>query len=483
MLARAAMLPDDRVPADRRADRRPATRRRPGDLMDGVVFRDLFGTEEMFEVFNDRALLQSWLDAEAALARAEALCGVIPADAAAEIGRRARADLFDPEEIRRAIRTANHPLVPVVRALAALCDNGAGEYVHWGATTQDIMDTGTVLQLRDAHAILVGRLDELASILARRVREERDTVMAGRTHGQHAVPITLGLKLAVFLDELLRHRERLLQLAPRLLVAELAGAGGTLASLGGAAEEVQNAFARTLDLAVPEVAWHTARDGFAELAAVLAMAAATCERLANEVILLQKTEVAEVFEAHEPGNVGSSTMPQKRNPMTAEGVVAASRLVRRNLVVAIEGMTGQHERDMGAWQAEWIWIRDLCVNADATFVQAGKLAEGLRVDRERMRANLGLTGGLIMAEAVMMEVADVLGRQQAHDLVHSLAMEAFEAQRPFVELLKTDARVAGAVTAERVDSLLAGNDYLGLSTASVERVLARAAETLGAGRS
>ena len=292
--------------------------------MEGAVFQDLFGTEEMLQVFDDRALLQSWLDAEAALARAEAKCGVIPTEAATEIGRQARADLFDPDEIRRAIQTANHPLVPLVRALSALCEEGAGEYVHWGATTQDIMDTGAVLQLRDAHSILLGRLDELSIMLAHRVRDERDTVMVGRTHGQHAVPITLGLKLAVFLDELLRHRERLLQLAPRLLVVELAGAGGTLASLGGAAEGVQEEFARALGLGVPSVAWHTARDCFAELAAVLSMVAATCERFANEVILLQKTEVAEVFEAHEHGNIGSSTMPQKRNPMTAESVVAAN---------------------------------------------------------------------------------------------------------------------------------------------------------------
>jgi 3-carboxy-cis,cis-muconate cycloisomerase len=451
--------------------------------MDGVVFRDLFGTEEMLRVFDDRALLQSWLDAEAALARAEARCGVIPTEAADEIGRAARADLLDPDEIRRAIQTANHPLVPLVRALSALCGSDAGEYVHWGATTQDIMDTGAVLQLRDAHTILLERLEELSVMLAQRVRDERDTVMVGRTHGQHAVPITLGLKLAVFLDELLRHRERLLQLAPRLLVVELAGAAGTLASLGGAAEGVQLEFARTLGLGVPAVAWHTARDGFAELAAVLSMVAATCERLAGEVILLQKTEVEEIFEAHEFGNIGSSTMPQKRNPMTAESIVAASRLVRRNLVVAIEGMTSQHERDMGAWQAEWAWLRDLCVNTDATLVQTVRLVEGLRFDRGRMRANLRLTGGLVMAEAVMMEVAETVGRQQAHELVHELAMEAFETERPFAMLLKTDQRIAEVLTTQRIDSLLRESDYVGLSESSIERVLVRAADALDMGRS
>lgn len=446
--------------------------------MGAVVFRDFFGTEEMRRVFDDRALLQGWLDAEAALAQAEAAFGVIPAEAAAEIARNANADLFDRAEIRRGIGAANHPLVPLVRSLAALCAGDAGDYVHWGATTQDIMDTGAVLQIRDAHTILLRRVDELAATLADRVRTERDTVLAGRTHGQHAVPITLGLKLAVFLDELLRHRERLLQLAPRLFVAELAGAAGTLASLGSVAVRVQDEFARRLRLGVPAVAWHTARDGLAELAAILSMAAATCERLAREVILLQKTEIGELFETHEQGHVGSSTMPQKRNPMTAESVVAASRLVRRNLVVAVEGMTGQHERDMGAWQAEWQWVGDLCITADATLAQTIRLARGLTVDRERMRANLALTEGQVMAEAVMMEAAGTMGRQRAHDLVHELAMQAFEARRPFAELLKADARITEAIPADRVDALLNGSEYLGLSATSVERVLARTAEAL-----
>ena len=448
-----------------------------------ALFRDHFGTEEMRRVFDDRALLQSWLDAEAALAEAEAACGVIPEDAAVEIRRRARADLVDPERIRRELRAANHPLVPLVRALADLCDCDAGAYVHWGATTQDVMDTGAVLQLRAAHAILLGRLDELIGAFVLRIRHERDTPMAGRTHGQHAVPITLGLKLAVYLDELLRHRERLLQVSPRLFVVQLSGAGGTLASLGDAAAPVRAAFARQLELGVPAVAWHTARDAFAELAAVLSMAAATCERFAREVILLQKTEVAEVFEAHADGNVGSSTMPQKRNPMTAESVVAASRLVRRNLVVAVEGMVGEHERDMGAWQAEWAWLGDLCITADAALAQTVTLVAGLEIDRERMRTNLALTRGLIMAEAVMMKLAETIGRQRAHDVLHELAMKSFETGRPFAELLASDERVSTVLSRERIDELMDESRYLGLSADGVRRVLARAAAAVEGGRS
>ncbi len=437
------------------------------------VFGDLFGTDEMRAIFDDAAIVQGWLDAEAALARAEASVGVIPAAAADEIARKARAELLDVGEIRSGIRTANHPLVGFIRCFAAVCDEGAGEYVHWGATTQDIMDTGMVLQLRSAHALVLGRVDRLAELLAGVAERERDTPMAGRTHGQHALPITLGLKLAVVLDELLRHRERLLALAPRLLVAQLGGAAGTLASLGDDAERVQEAFCELLGLGRPRVAWHSARDGLAELAAVLAMVTATCERLAGEVILLQKTEVAELAEGHAETHVGSSTMPQKRNPMTAEGVVAAAMLARRDVVVALEGMTGQHERDMGRWQAEWSWVPQLCLHADAALAQTTSLVAGLEVDRERMRRNLGLTGGLILAEAVMMKVAERLGRQTAHELLHELAMEAVETGRPFEELLRANPRVAGALGDADLAAVLDPAGYSGLAGAGVDAVLAR----------
>jgi 3-carboxy-cis,cis-muconate cycloisomerase len=441
-----------------------------------AIFRDLFGTEEMRALFNDTALIQGWLDAEAALARAEAAVGIVPEEAAEEIARKAQAGLLDPEEIRHGIRDANHPLVPVIRAFAAICEGGAGEYVHWGATTQDIMDTGMVLQLRGAHALVVRRVERLVRSLASLAARERGTLMAGRTHGQHALPVTLGFKLAVFVDEFLRHRERLLQLAPRLLVGQLAGAVGTLASLGEDAEEVRREYCAALELERPALAWHTARDSLAELAGVVSMVAATCERLAQEVILLQKTEVAELFEAHEDANVGSSTLPQKRNPMTAESVVAAARLVRRNAVVALEGMTGQHERDMGPWQAEWAWVPELCINADAALVQTITLVEGLTVDRERMRANLDRSGGLIMAEAAMMRAAERIGRQTAHDLLHELAMRAFEENLSFRELLAVDPRITNVFPPDDIESLLDPGSYLGLAEQSVDAVLARAAE-------
>lgn len=436
-------------------------------MTDGVVFADLFGTDEMRAIFSDRALVQSWLDVETALAWAEAHVGIVPEAAATEIAMKARAELFDVDHLRRSIREVSHPLVPIVWQLAELCDGDAGAYVHWGATTQDIMDTGMVLQTRCAHALLRSRVEQLADLLAERVRDERETLIAGRTHGQHAVPTTLGLKLAVVLDELLRHRDRFDQLEPRLFVGQLGGAAGTLASLGEHGAAVRRAFCARLHLGEARVAWHTARDGLAEFAHVLSMTAATCERLAAEVILLQKTEVGELAEAHQPGHVGSSTMPQKRNPMRAEGVVAASRLTRRSVIVAIEGMVGQHERDMGAWQAEWSWLPELCANADAVLAQTVDLVSTLTVDRERMRANLGLSQGAIMSEAVMMGLAIRIGRQRAHEVVHSVAMRAFEEGASLVDLLRDHPEAGGVL----VDELIDPERYLGLASADVDAVL------------
>lgn len=443
----------------------------------GTVFCDLFGTDEMRGLWDDTALIQGWLDAESALARAEAAVGLVPAEAADEIALKAQAHFFDPEALRGEIRETNHPLMPVIRALARICENGAGEYVHWGATTQDIMDTGMVLQLRAAHSLLLQRVERLVELFVTLTQRERHTLIAGRTHGQHALPVTFGLKLAVFVAELLRHHERFEQLVPRLLVGQLSGAAGTLASLGKHGRRVQTEFCVLLGLKQPTVAWHTARDGLAEFTAATSMLAATCERFAGEVILLQKTEVAELAEAHESTNVGSSTMPQKRNPMTSESVVAAARLTRRSVMVALEGMIGQHERDMGAWQAEWAWVPDLCISADAVCAQTITLVDGLTVDRNRMRDNLGLSGGLIMAEPVMMRVAEDLGRQHAHELLHEIAMHAVEEGESFVDLLVSDPRITSIIDEPAIRRLLDPAGYLGLAAASIDEVLSLASSS------
>lgn len=424
-------------------------------------------------VFSDLGLVQSWLDVEAALAVAEATAGIVPQWAADVIERSAHAERLDLDAIAAGIRDAEHPLMSTIWAFAGACGDGAGEYVHWGATTQDIMDTASVLQLRAALDVIDGRLAELMRLVAALTAAERDTVLAGRTHGQHALPTTMGFKTAIWLAELLRHDDRLRELRPRLLVGQLSGAVGSLASFGGQGLRIQEEFCRRLGLAVPTVAWHVARDAFAEYANDLAMLAATCSRIANEVILLQKTEVAEIEEHQSEGKIGSSTMPQKRNPMTAEGAVAAGRLVRRNVATALEGMLGQHERDMAVWQAEWSYLPDVSLTADATIALTINVVRDLHVDRDRMRQNLGLTGGLIMAEAVMLELARHLGRQRAHEIVHRVAMRSFEDRIAFLDALSAEHEITTVLgSRDDIATLLDPHRYLGEVDEAIGRVLA-----------
>ena len=344
------------------------------------------------------------------------------------------------------------------------------------------MDTGLVLQLRAALGLVDSRLDALMAAAAALAENERGTVMAGRTHGQQALPITFGLKVAIWLDELLRHDIRVRQMSGRLLVGQLGGAAGTLGALGANGLAVQRGFCEYLGLGVPVVPWHTARDSLAELASVMSMIAATCSRVAGEVIQLQRTEIAELEEPQDAGNVGSSTMPHKRNPMTSEGIVAVERLVRRSVGTALEGMSGEHERDMSTWQSEWLWIPELLILVDAALVQTHAVLSGLRVRRDRMIENLELTEGLLMSEAVMIALAEKLGRQGAHDLLHEMAMEVSEGDRSFESAVLESALVVSSVGgAERLRELLNPANYLGATDETINEVLRRYHARAGAG--
>ena len=284
-----------------------------------IFLKDLYGADEMRAVFDDMSLLQRWLDAEVALALSEAELGIIPPEAAAEIARKGRAELMDAARIKALIDQTVHPIVPLIRVFAAVCENGAGEYIHWGATTQDIMDTATVLQLKQATVIIERRMGELADALSSLARAHRDTVMAGRTHGQQALPITFGFKVAVWLAELQRHSERLTQCKPRVLVGQLSGAVGTLASLPDRGLEVQRRMMDTLGLGVPVITWHTSRDGYAEYSALLGMIAATLGKIAHEIILLQMTELWEVEEPFNEGKVGVEHDAAQAQPDAVRG--------------------------------------------------------------------------------------------------------------------------------------------------------------------
>jgi len=437
------------------------------------VYGDLFGTPPMHAVIGQAALVQYWLDVEAALARAQALAGLIPRQAAQSISAACRLEHVDRAALEQGTELVGYPILPLVRQIVAAAGPDAGAYVHWGATTQDIMDTATSLQVRDARRLISSDLAAITSRLEELAATYRDTPMAGRTHGQQALPITFGYKLVVFIAELRRHAERLEALISRTELIEFAGAAGTLASVGPLGLEVQDFLARELQLQVPTIAWHTSRDGLAEFVCVLGLISASLAKLAHEVALLQRTEIAELEEGYQPGRGGSSTMPQKRNPIASEAIIGASRVVRQLVPVMLDAMQRDGERATGPWHAEWLALPEAAILTHGQLARARELVDGLVVRPERMRANLDLSRGLITSEAVMMALAPRIGRTAAHDAVYDASMRAIERDRPLRDELLEDSTVAAALSAVEVDELLRPESYLGLAAQFVDRVLRR----------
>ena len=443
--------------------------------LDCEVLRDLFGSEAVRRVFDSRALVQGWLDAECALAEAEAELGVIPEAAAATIKVEADASRYDLDALRAGIAESQHPLVPLVRALVDRCGDD-GKYVHWGATTQDVIDTGLVLQIRSALDPIGDDLRRAGAAAAALSRSFAGAPMAGRTHGQHAVPITFGLKAAIWTDELSRCAARLDAAAAGALTAQLGGAAGTLAALGDDAAAVRSAFCRRLGLAESDVAWHTSRDRLRDLGHALAEIASAGERIAAEVVALQATEVGELAEPPGDGRVGSSTMPQKLNPMVSEYIIATARLVRGSTSVLVGAPVHLHERDMGAWAAEWIALPQALILTGGLLEKLAFVLEGLVVDTEQMLENLALTRGQIMAEAVMMSLASSLGHERAHAVVAAASRRATDEQRDFASVLRDDPDV-GANLRVPLEELLEPGRYLGLAGNALARPGADSAST------
>lgn len=444
--------------------------------IDSTLFRDQFSTPAMRTVFDDKMTVQKWLDVEAALARAEASLGIIPAEAAEDITRAADVEQYDLDAMRDEMARTSHPIVPLVRAMANACEKlgakQAGEYVHWGATTQDIMDTGLVLQMKDGLTLVLGALAELEGCLTDLAKTHRDTPMAGRTHGQQALPITFGYKAAVWLDEVRRHRQRLEDMAPRVLVGQFAGAVGTYAAIGAQGPEVMRLMMEDLGLIAPAICWHVAKDRPADFACNLALVAGTMGKIAHEIANLQRTEMAELEEPHQPGKVGSSTMPQKRNPSICEGIQSLARVAWACVPPAFDGMIAEHERDKVANQGERDFIPRLCCYTEAAVRKTAYVTGGLTVRSENMRKNLDMTGGLLLSEAVMMKLGQEIGRNTAHDVVYEAAMEAFEKNLVFRDLLLADERVTKAMSAEDLDAIMDPVRYTGLSGEMVDAVLA-----------
>ena len=449
--------------------------------LDSVIFRDIFSTPEMRQVFSDEGRTAYYLDIEAALARAQARLGVIPEAAAREIDRQCRIENIDLARLKQQTERIGYPILGVVQQIVDLCADGLGEWCHWGATTQDITDTAAILQIRAALALVENEMEVIAGVLADLSRRYRDTPMAGRSNLQQAVPLTFGFKMATLLAAMQRHRERLAQLRPRVLVGQFGGAVGTLASLGAAGLEVQAALMDELGLGHPEIAWHTVRDRIGEVACFLGLLTGTLGKISMDVKLLMQTEVAEVYEPFHAARGSSSTMPQKRNPVSCLYIHSTVALVRQHVAALLEAAVADHERSTGPWEIEWISLPEIFLLTSGALAQTKLLVAGLEVDAERMRANLDLTRGMIVSEAVMMGLGPHLGRQRAHDLVYDICRKVATSGEPLLDLLAQDAETSRHLSRAELAKLCDPQNYLGLAGEMVDRVLAR--ERSGAGQS
>ena len=449
--------------------------------LNSVIFRDIFSTPEMRQVFSDEGRTAYYLDIEAALARAQARLGVIPEAAAREIDRQCRIENIDLARLKQQTERIGYPILGVVQQIVDLCADGLGEWCHWGATTQDITDTAAILQIRAALALVENEMEVIAGVLADLSRRYRDTPMAGRSNLQQAVPLTFGFKMATLLAAMQRHREQLAQLRPRVLVGQFGGAVGTLASLGAAGLEVQAALMDELGLGHPEIAWHTVRDRIGEVACFLGLLTGTLGKISMDVKLLMQTEVAEVYEPFHAARGSSSTMPQKRNPVSCLYIHSTVALVRQHVAALLEAAVADHERSTGPWEIEWISLPEIFLLASGALAQTRLMLSGLEVDPARMRANLDLTRGMIVSEAVMMGLGPHLGRQRAHDLVYDICRKVATSGEPLLDLLAQDAEISRHLSRAELAKLCDPQNYLGLAGEMVDRVLAR--ERSGAGQS
>jgi adenylosuccinate lyase len=442
-------------------------------VFDDALLQHLWSTEELRAIFSDRNRVQKWYDFEAALALEQAGLGIIPSAAAQDIAANAKVDNVDLESIAAEIRRIKHPLVPALKAVEKLCKGGQGEFIHFGPTTQDVLDTGVMLQIKEAHALYLRDMKAIGQALYRLAETHKATPMAGRSHGVQALPITFGHKAAIWLSEMGRNYRRLKDLEPRMFVGGMVGAVGTQASYGAQAPELERRLMKRLGLGVADINWQPARDRFAEYVCVLAIVGQTLGKIANEIVNLEHTEVGELFEPFSEGKVGSSTMPHKRNPSSCEAAVSVSRALRYNAAFMLECMVVEHERDGSGWRGEWKALPESCLMAGGLLAMMKYVLSGLHVDAGRMRSNLDLLGGFLLSERVMFALAEKIGKQTAHELVYEASMHGIERGVSFEQALLKDPRVAAALTAAELQKVLDPATYVGLAPQIVDEVLAQ----------
>ena len=436
------------------------------------LFGDLYSTAEMRAIFSDKGTAERYLQVERALATVQADLGIIPAEAAAAINETAHLDKLDWQAWIAGVANAGVPTIPMVRQIVAAVGK-LGQWAHYGATTQDVMDTAVILQIRDALVMVERDLARVALALRKLARNHRDTVMVGRSQLQQALPITFGLKAAVWLSSIKRHQTRLQQVKERVLVGQFGGAVGTLASLGADGLAVQAALCQALGLADPVISWHAARDNLAEVVSFLGLVSATLAKIGFDIALLAQNEVGEVAEPGGPGRGGSSTMPQKRNPISAQRLLTSGRLIRQQVATMLEGIVTDHERGTGIWTVEWVALPHSFLLISVALSEACTLLEGLQLFPERMAQNLALSRGMLSSEAVMMALAPHIGRANAHHLVQEAVQVALDHDSELATVLLTMNTVTRHLSAEEINRLTDPTHYTGLAGDIIDRLLAR----------
>jgi 3-carboxy-cis,cis-muconate cycloisomerase len=435
----------------------------------------MLSSAAMRAVCDDASHLQFMLDFEAALARSESMVGIVPPSAAQAIAKACKADGFDLGALAEAATRSGNLAIPLVKALTsavATSDKDAARFVHWGATSQDVIDTATMLTLRAAIDALLSDLGRAIAGFARQAEQHRTTAVVARTWLQHALPMPFGLKLAEYAAALHRSRVRLQHLKSHTLALQFGGAAGTLAALGDQGWKVAEGLSEILQLPLPEAPWHSHRDRIAEAASVLAIIAGTCGKIARDVQLMMQTDVAEAFEPSGEGRGGSSTMPHKRNPVAAASAIAAATMAPNLAATIFAAQVGDHERSAGPWHAEWPTLPTLLLVTSGALAAIVDIAEGLEVDAARMRANLDVTGGLIMAEAVAFALAEKVGKQEAHHLVEAASKKAVAEKKSLRAMLEQDPKVTAHLDAKRIAQLLEPMAYQGASQILIDRLLA-----------
>jgi len=451
-------------------------------IVDSRFYRSGYSTEEARKIFCDFRRLQRWLDVETSLAVSQATLGIIPLSAAEELAQTSQLTQLDLKYIIASIKDTGHSLIPLLSAWQNVTSPDSASYIHFGATTQDIQDTAQSLEIRDVLSIVERDLSLIIKELIGLARRTRTLVIVGRSHGQHALPTTLGLKVAVWLDEMIRNGERLKECKKRILVSQLFGGVGTMAAFRGHSLKLLAEFSKRLMLSAPRTAWHASRDRVAELLSFMAILAGSLGKIANEICQLARNEICELEEPFHIGKIGSTTMPHKRNPELCEQVVVLSKLIKNQAISGFDGLISEHERDYRAVRLEWVSVPESSLMLCSALSLIKSILKNLIIHEEQIAANLKKSACHVSTEALMFGLSSKTGKQKAHQLLYDLAMQAYSSNRPLQELLEENPEIVELLSPHDLSELLKPENHIGVAPKLTEITITAAEEWLATSR-